>query len=176
MCISVCNSVAKSAWHTNPACEGAESARAKHRENLWERISLGQNDLGRKGQWGEWDQLWGPCSSPACPGGLSRLPRVCSKRRVGSWPQKALLHQKMPEFLISSVLQTPQSCEQPALDTARLRQPSWPAHPPPQAATVTGPARQEPSPGAGGKEGWCAGPSADPSALPQGLRVLEQHT
>lgn len=64
----------------------------------------------------------------------------------------------MPELLISSALQTSQSCEQPALDTARLRQPSWPAHPPPQAATMTGPASQEPSPGAGGRRAGVQGP------------------
>lgn len=71
--------------------------------------------MGRVGSY--W--FWGPHSSPECSRGYSPLP--CSRRKAGTWPQKALLHQKLPELLISSVApDVPRAVLQPARAMAPL--------------------------------------------------------
>lgn len=87
------------------------------RESLWEGNSLGQEELGKQSN-GESRASW---LWTKVPRRLQPLPRVCSRRRAGSWPHKTLLNQKMPELLISSATPDfPKAVLYPAVDALCL--------------------------------------------------------
>lgn len=117
------------------------------RESLWEGNSLGQEELGKQAN-GESRASW---LWTRVPRRLQPCPRVYSRRRAGNRPHKTLLHQKMPELLISSAT--------PDFPRAVLCPwgSNWPAHPP-LPATVADPASQGPSSRGEGKRGGVQDP------------------